>query len=71
MVTISKNPRIFTLRNFFSSEEADQLINNALSIKDDEHKLKRSSTGQSGYSVDPHRTSDNAFDVHSSVIDSY
>lgn len=43
--TISEYPRIFRVKNFFTEEEADQLIENALSLEGDAFRLKRSSTG--------------------------
>lgn len=38
--------QVFRLNNFFTPEEADMLIENALSISDGSNKLKRSTTGQ-------------------------
>lgn len=65
--TISESPKLFKLINFFTTDEADQLINGALSFTDDEFRLKRSSTGTNGYHVDTHRTSENAFDTTSPI----
>ena len=45
METISFSPKIFRIYNLISSDEANELIYTALNITDDEHKLKRSSTG--------------------------
>eukprot|EP01041_Mallomonas_annulata_P007927 gene7927-16219_t len=67
METISISPRVFRVKNFFSVQEAETLINNALGIHDDEHRLKRSSTGAVGYNIDNKRTSENAFDTGSEV----
>lgn len=38
--------QVFKLNNFFTSAEADKLIENALAISDAANKLKRSTTGQ-------------------------
>mmetsp|Transcript_14450 Transcript_14450/g.19826 ORF Transcript_14450/g.19826 Transcript_14450/m.19826 type:complete len:637 (+) Transcript_14450:1-1911(+) len=65
--TLSLQPRIFRLVNFFSSEEADMLVHNALTIEEESHRLKRSSTGATGYTVDNKRTSEGAFDTSSDV----
>jgi hypothetical protein len=63
--TLSTTPRIFKVSNFFTSQESDYLIQHALSITDNEFKLKRSSTGTYGYNIDYSRTSENAFDTFS------
>jgi hypothetical protein len=64
--TISLEPKVFKVRNFFSNAEADGLIANALRITEDDYKLKRSSTGTE-YSIDSYRTSENAFDTNSEL----
>jgi len=51
LVTLSKSPRVFSLSNFFTEADADQLIHNALSITDPEFMLKRSTTGTKGKEV--------------------
>lgn len=43
--TLSEYPRIFRVKNFFTEEEADQLIATALALEGDAFRLKRSSTG--------------------------
>jgi len=58
---------VFRLLNFFSELEADTLVNNALSETEDSYRLKRSSTGAVGYTVDSKRTSEGAFDIKSEV----
>lgn len=63
--TLSQRPRVFRLQNFFSDAEAEDLINHALSIEEEDFKLKRSSTGATGYTIDSKRTSEGAFDVNS------
>jgi hypothetical protein len=46
--TVSIEPRIFRLKNFFTEDEADALITNALSITAEDFRLKRSSVGAKG-----------------------
>ena len=65
--TLSQRPRVFRLQNFFTEAEAEGLIEHALSIQDDSHRLKRSSTGATGYTVDSKRTSEGAFDTNSEI----
>ena len=67
--TISIQPKVFKVRNFFTESEADGLIANALKITEEDYKLKRSSTGQE-YSIDNYRTSENAFDTNSELAKS-
>ena len=67
--TISIQPKVFKVRNFFTESEADGLIANALKITEEDYKLKRSSTGQE-YSIDNYRTSENAFDTNSDLAKS-
>jgi len=63
--TLSQRPRVFRLENFITDDESDHLVEHALSIEDEAFKLKRSSTGATGYTVDSKRTSEGAFDVGS------
>lgn len=65
--TLSQKPKIFEIMNFFSSDDADFLISNALSIRTETHRLKRSTTGTENVLIDRKRTSESAFDVTSSV----
>lgn len=44
--TINTSPRIFRIRNFLSATEAEEIIDEALSISDDMYKLQRSGTGE-------------------------
>jgi len=64
--TLSLSPKVFLVHNLFSNEEADALVESALTIKGEENRLKRSSTGV-GYNIDRKRTSENAFDSQSDV----
>lgn len=62
--TLSESPKVFRLNNFFTSEEADELIDNALNLNDPINGLHRSTTGQGDAAQeDSHRTSDNAWDM--------
>ena len=63
--TLSLSPRVFEIHNFFTVDEADRIVHNAVTMTADTHKFKRSSTGASGYNLNPTRTSENAFDTHS------
>jgi len=65
--TLSLRPRVFRLQDFFTEKEAEYLIEHALSITDDALRLKRSSTGATGYTVDNMRTSEGAFDTNSEI----
>lgn len=61
---LSMDPRLFDIRNFFSEEEAQALIDKALAETSASHKLHRSTTGTVGGSVFEKRTSENAWDTH-------
>ena len=62
--TLSESPKVFRLNNFFTEEEADELIENALQLNDPVNGLHRSTTGQGDAAQeDNHRTSDNAWDL--------
>ena len=65
--TLSVNPRVFDIHNFFSPKEANALVERALSEKSETHKLHRSTTGTVGKSVINKRTSENAWDTSSPV----
>lgn len=62
---LSVSPRVFEIKNFFSDDEADAIVHKALTETADSHKMKRSSTGATGYNLNSQRTSENAFDTHS------
>ena len=68
--TLSIQPRVFKIHNFFSTDEADFIIDYSLKITDENNKLRRSSTGVNGYTVNSVRTSDNAFDSTSHIATS-
>ena len=58
---LSLKPRIFELHNFFSLDEADTIIEQALSESSDSHKFHRSTTGAVDAQIFSRRTSENAW----------
>ena len=65
--TLSVSPRVFDVFNFFSREESQELVDRAKAETSESHKIKRSSTGASGYNINPQRTSESGFDTHGRV----
>ncbi|ETV77107.1 hypothetical protein, variant [Aphanomyces astaci] len=63
--SFSESPRVFLLHDFFTSDQADELIERTLSITTAEQKLKRSRVLTK--EVSSVRTSDNAFDTTSDL----
>lgn len=61
---LSVSPRVFDVVNFFQPEESKAIVDKALRETSESHKIKRSSTGASGYNVNNQRTSENGFDTH-------
>lgn len=61
---ISISPRVFDVYNFFDRAESKAIVDKALSETSETHRMKRSSTGASGYNVNSQRTSENGFDTH-------
>ena len=61
---MSLKPRVFDIFNFFDREESALIVDKALKETSETHKMKRSSTGASGYNVNSQRTSENGFDTH-------
>ena len=61
---ISVVPRVFDVHNFFTKEESADLVKRALEETSESHKIKRSTTGAQGKSVNMKRTSENGFDTH-------
>lgn len=57
-------PRVFDVFNFFSREESADLVSKAIAETKDSHRIKRSSTGASGYNLNSRRTSESGFDTH-------
>lgn len=64
---LSTNPRVFDVLNFFSREESTNLVNRALKETSETHRIKRSTTGAQGKSVNSRRTSESGFDTHGKV----
>lgn len=61
---MSVNPRVFDVFNFFSRAESEDLVQRAIAETKDSHRIKRSTTGASGHSVNSRRTSESGFDTH-------
>jgi hypothetical protein len=57
-------PRVFDVFHFFSREESKDLVERAIAETKDTHRIKRSSTGASGYNLNSRRTSESGFDTH-------
>jgi len=64
LVVMSLSPRVFDVLNFFDAEESESIVKKALLETSETHKIKRSSTGASGYNLNSQRTSENGFDTH-------
>mmetsp|Transcript_45591 Transcript_45591/g.55332 ORF Transcript_45591/g.55332 Transcript_45591/m.55332 type:complete len:666 (+) Transcript_45591:50-2047(+) len=60
---ISLSPRVFDVLNFFTPEESSDIVDKAIAETSETFRMKRSSTGASGYNVNARRTSDNGFDT--------
>jgi hypothetical protein len=61
---ISLSPRVFDIFNFFSRDESQAIVDRAIAEQSNSHKIKRSSTGASGYNLNAKRTSESGFDTH-------
>lgn len=61
---LSLNPRVFDVFNFFSREESKELVDKAKAETSESHRIKRSSTGATGYNLNSKRTSESGFDTH-------
>lgn len=61
---LSLSPRVFDVFNFFSREESQELVDRAIAEQSESHRIKRSSTGASGYNINSRRTSESGFDTH-------
>jgi hypothetical protein len=61
---LSVSPRVFDVVDFFEEDESKAIVDKALRETSESHKIKRSSTGASGYNVNSQRTSENGFDTH-------
>jgi len=67
MKVLSLSPRVFDIFNYFTREESDGLVAKAMAEKSESHRIKRSSTGASGYNINTRRTSESGFDTHGSI----
>jgi hypothetical protein len=61
---LSVSPRVFDLVNFFSKDESATIVERALEETSESHRIKRSSTGAVGYTVNSGRTSESGFDTN-------
>jgi len=61
---MSLSPKVFDVINFFDKDESKDIVSKAIAETSESHKMKRSSTGASGYNVNNQRTSENGFDTH-------
>ena len=61
---LSLTPKVFDIYNFFNRDESARIVDKALKETSDTHRMKRSSTGATGYNVNSQRTSENGFDTH-------
>lgn len=61
---LSVSPRVFDVLNFFDEKESQAIVDKAMRETSETHRIKRSSTGASGYNVNNQRTSENGFDTH-------
>lgn len=61
---MSLSPRVFDIVNFYNKEESKSIVEKALAETSESHRIKRSSTGASGYNLNSQRTSENGFDTH-------
>jgi hypothetical protein len=60
---LSIEPAVFDLHNFFTKDESADLVQRALKETRESHRIKRSSTGASGYTINDRRTSESGFDT--------
>jgi hypothetical protein len=65
MKVISLEPKVFEIMNFFSLKESDEILQRTFEETRDSHRIKRSSTGASGYTIFDKRTSETGFDTDS------
>jgi hypothetical protein len=63
MRVISLEPKVFDIINFFSMEESEDLVQRALAETSESHRIKRSSTGATGYNLNERRTSESGYDT--------
>jgi hypothetical protein len=61
---LSLDPRVFDIYNYFSTSEADDIVQRALAETSPSHRMHRSTTGTTENAIFNKRTSENAFDTH-------
>lgn len=64
---LSVEPKVFDIVNFFSMQESNALMEGILKETKESHRIKRSSTGATGYNLNERRTSENGFDTSSAT----
>lgn len=64
MKVISTQPKVFDVFNFFTHAESDDLVQRALAETSETHRIKRSSTGATGYNLNDRRTSESGYDTN-------
>jgi hypothetical protein len=64
---LSTEPRVFEVHNFYSTEEAADLVEQALGESSESHKFHRSTTGAVNGQVFSKRTSENAWLTHTGL----
>lgn len=70
MEVLSLSPRVFDIFNYFTRDESAGLVEKAKNEKTESHRIKRSSTGASGYNINTRRTSESGFDTHGKIAQS-
>jgi hypothetical protein len=60
---LSVQPRIFDITNFFTRDESNEIVRRAVEETRETHRIKRSSTGATGYNINQQRTSESGFDT--------
>lgn len=65
MKVLSLEPKVFDILNFFSLHESDELIEGIMKETKETHRIKRSSTGATGYNLNDRRTSESGYDTSS------
>lgn len=60
---LSVSPAVFDLHNFFTRTESQDLVHRALAETKESHRIKRSTTGNTGANVNERRTSESGYDT--------
>jgi hypothetical protein len=67
---LSTDPKVFEVHNFYSAQEAAELVDQALGESSESHKFHRSTTGAVNGQVFSKRTSENAWLTHTDLAQS-